>query len=234
MKKTKIYLIHGWAVDTNNRVKWQPLIDQLAQAEMEAIFLPLPGLSTPIDVAWNLDNYVAWVLEQLPKKPAILLGHSFGGQVAIRLTAKYPDRVKQLVLIDSAGVRDTSWKMKLKRVGFGTLAKLGKLLTASEQARKLLYKLAGEKDYLLANPLLRKTLTQVVETDVQDEAVKIIAPTLIIWGGRDLITPLWMGKKLYRLIKNSRLEVIGSARHSPQFTHIIEVMNLIDQSVLRD
>lgn len=233
MKKQKIYLIHGWAVDTNNKVKWQPLIDKLAQADIEAVFLPLPGLSTKLDMAWGLNDYVAWVLEQLPKEPIALLGHSFGGQIAIRLTAQYPDRVRQLILIDTAGVRDTSLKLKIKRWGFGTLAKLGKLVTRNESFRGILYKLAGEKDYLLANVNLRKTLTEVVETDVQNEAVKIVVPTLIVWGGRDLITPKWMGQKLQRLIRNSRLEVIAPARHSPQFTHVKEVTVLVDKFLIR-
>ena len=231
MKKTKIYLLHGWAVDTSNAAKWQPLIDQLAQADIEAVFLPLPGLSTQLNEVWNLDNYVAWVLEQLPREPIVLLGHSFGGQIALRLAARYPSRVKQLILIGSAGIRNQSWQAKLKRSSFGLLAKLGKLFTTNQQARKLLYQLAREQDYFRADPLLRQTMSNVIKTDIQDEAAGLTIPTLIIWGGQDRVTPLWMGKKFNRLIRRSRLMVIAPAHHSPQFTHVGEVASLIEKFV---
>lgn len=228
MKKTKIYLLHGWAVDANNQLKWQPLIDQLALLDIEAVFLSLPGLSTPLAEVWNLDNFVSWVLEQLPLEPVALLGHSFGGQLAIKLAAKHPDRVRQLILIASAGIRDQSLKAKAKRIGFGMLAKLGKLITKSQNARKLLYQVIGEQDYLNASPTLRQTMTRVITTDVQDEAARVQVSTLMIWGGRDRVTPPWMGRKFHRLIKNSRLEIIAPARHSPQFTHTGEVAGLIE------
>lgn len=233
MKKTQIYLLHGWAVNTNNVLKWQPLIEKLAQAEIEAIFLPLPGLSSSLAEIWNLDNYVSWVLHQLPDRPVILLGHSFGGQIAIRLAARHPERVKQLFLIDSAGIRDLSFKARAKRLSFGVLAKVGQLITKNERARKLLYKLVREKDYYNADPLLKQTMVQVIKTDIQDEAARIVVPTFIIWGERDQITPLWMGQRFYHLIKGSRLEIIALARHSPQFTHVDEVVRLIANSVVR-
>jgi 2-hydroxy-6-oxonona-2,4-dienedioate hydrolase len=48
---------------------------------------------------------------------------------------------------------------------------------------------------------------------------KILAPTLIIWGSQDTVTPRWMGKKIAELIPHSSLSFIEDARHSPQFTH---------------
>lgn len=229
VQKIKLFILHGWAVDTNNQQKWQPLIDRLAKMDIDAVFLPLPGLSARLDQVWNLDDYVAWVVTRLPAQPVALLGHSFGGQIAMRLAAKYSHRITKLVLIDSAGIRDQSINKRIKRLGFAFLAKVGRVFTKNSKAKELLYKLAGEKDYLNANLSLRQTMTKIIKTDVQDDAARVNLPTLIIWGGRDQVTPIWMGKRWARLIRFSQLAIIEPARHSPQFTHTNEVAELIER-----
>ncbi len=233
MSKIKLILLHGWAVDKENRQKWQPLIKRLQQEEIEAEFLPLPGLSQPLDQVWTLNDYAQWVIKQLSDQPVSLLGHSFGGQLAIRLAAQYPEKFNCLVLIDSSGIRDHSLGKRIKRVGFASLAKLGKIFTKSDLARKLLYKVAGEKDYLQADLILRQTMANLITTDIQDDASRIQLPTLIIWGENDRVTPLWMGQRLARLIKNARFEIISQARHSPHFTHSDEVVRIIVQNLVR-
>lgn len=233
MKKTKLILLHGWAVDKENRQKWQPLIKRLQQEEIEAEFLLLPGLSQPLDQVWTLNDYAQWVIKQLPNQPVGLLGHSFGGQLAIRLVAQYPEKFTNLVLIDCSGVRDYSLRKRIKRAGFASLAKVGKIFTKSDLARKVLYKLAGEKDYLQADLILRQTMANMISTDIQDEASRIQVPTLIIWGENDRVTPLWMGQRLARLIKNARIEIISQARHSPHFTHTDEVTRIIAQNIIK-
>lgn len=229
VQKTKLFILHGWAVDPNNQQKWQPLIDRFTSMDLDVVFLPLPGLSTRLDQVWDLNDYATWVIAQLPNQPVAILGHSFGGQIAIRLAAKYSHRITQLVLVDSAGIRDQSINKRIKRLGFAFFAKVGRLFTQNSKAKELLYKLAGERDYLNANSSLRQTMTKIIKTDVQDEATRINLPTLIIWGGRDQVTPVWMGKRLACLIRFSKLAIIEPARHSPQFTHTNEVAELVER-----
>lgn len=234
-QKATVYILHGWSVSDQNDHKWQPLMSELEKHGVSSRFLGLPGLSTPLNEVWNLQNYVEWVMEQLPSnKKVILLGHSFGGQIAIRLSALRPERVAKLVLIDSSGVRDHSLKAVLKRKLFWVLAKVGSVFFKFSWARTLLYKLARERDYNNAPPLLKRTMSMILEDEVLEDLPKIQAPTQIVWGQGDQVTPIWMGQKMHKLIPDSSLEIVSGARHSPQYTHIEQVASTVAAFVLEN
>ena len=225
----QIYILHGWSISNQNQQKWQPFIDALASHTIDAIFLNIPGLSAPLEEEWTLEDYVQWLDTKIPKnKSIILLGHSFGGQLAIRYTAAHPKTVKKLILIDSAGIIDQRIHKKLKRNLFYYTAKIGKPIISlinkttphlNDIFRNSLYKLARESDYKNANPLMRKVMHNVINTQVTKDAAQINHPTLILWGENDKITPGFMAEKYNRLIPNSQLQFIPQARHSPQYTH---------------
>ena len=220
MAKARIYLLHGWSVDPDNEKKWSVFRQFLEKKEIETVFLGLPGLTTTNDESWTLKDYVSWLEKQLPEsKKVTLLGHSFGGQLATRFTAQHPDWVDRLILIDSAGIRDTQMLVVLKRFVFGILAKIGRLATKSILARTILYKVLRERDYLEASPTLRATMRSVLADQVLDDLPKISCPTQIIWGKDDSQTPLRLGRRFAAGIPHANLEVIESARHSPHFTH---------------
>src|SRR5579859_2757809 len=189
--KTPVIILHGWAIDQQSHEKWEPLLTALAAAGVEAKLLDIPGLSAPLDEVWGLNNYVKWLDIQLKKyQKVILIGHSFGGQLAIRYAAIHPQKVQKLVLIDSAGLRSHALPAVAKRNVFLFGAKVGKIFLRGNFFRRFLYKLAREHDYEQASPILRQTLTRVLADEVQHDLPKVTAPTLIIWGERDTITPL--------------------------------------------
>ena len=231
-KREKVYILHGWAVDEKNAQKWQPLVSALAGVGIEAEVLKIPGLSSQLDEVWNIQNYVDWVDTQLAHEhEIILLGHSFGGQIACKYVAQHPAKVKKLILIDSAGIRPKSLLAQLKRGTFWVAAKVGKIFSQSEQLRKILYTLAREHDYQSASPILRQTMAQVLKADVTRDLPKIHCSTLIIWGSDDRVTPLSLGQIFHILIPKNQFQVIVGARHSPQFTAVEEVTKIISQFV---
>src|SRR5205823_6556026 len=98
----KMYIIHGWAYSTE---KWQPLVRDLEKKGFEIVLLKIPGLTSPINKVWNLNSYINWLEKILEKeKDPILLGHSNGGRISLAYTAKHPEKVAKLILIDSAGI----------------------------------------------------------------------------------------------------------------------------------
>ncbi|MBD3279660.1 MAG: alpha/beta fold hydrolase [Candidatus Pacebacteria bacterium] len=227
-----VYVLHGWAIDPQNQDKWQPLLDALAKFNIFTKFLFLPGLSQPLDQVWTLTDYVNWLAEQLKdQQEVILLGHSFGGQLAIRYATTHPQQVKKLILIANSGLRDWSVKARIKRSLFYVLAKLGKLLVGGVFFRRLIYKLARETDYLKANPVQRQTMINVLEDEIRADLSKVSCPTLIIWGQNDQTTPLKNAQLVKKQINNSQLKVISEARHSPQFTDANAVAKLIKEFV---
>ncbi|NCN07049.1 MAG: alpha/beta hydrolase, partial [Candidatus Pacebacteria bacterium] len=212
-----------------SREKWSPFISELEAQGLKPVFLSLPGfgekeLSSP----WSVDDYVNWLLELLPKdEKVVLLGHSFGGHIAVTFAELYPERVEKLILISSSGLREHALKSRLKRKVFSLAAKLGKKLTSSEQLRGLLYKLAREKDYLSASPVMRETMKLAISHDVTLLLAQVEAKTCLIWGENDAVTPLSLGKVFDSQIKNSTLHILPGERHSPQFTAASGVARIV-------
>ena len=211
-----VYVLHGWSNETKD---WGLFLKSLSKQGVKAELLNIPGLTTDLKKAWTLDDFVDWFDKQTREGRFSLIAHSFGGRIGIRYDVKHPNRVKKLVLIDSAGIRPTGIGARIKRSSFKALASVGKKFTSSEKLRKLLYKAAREKDYHDADKIMRETMASIVSDDQRDELPYVKADTLIIWGQKDKVTPLSDARLMNKQITGSQLVIVPKARHSPQFTH---------------
>ncbi len=217
MSKPTLYILHGWTKDVS---KWPPLVKLLGKAGFTVKLLKIPGLTAPLDKVWGLNNYADWLAGQIKNDPsAILIAHSNGGRIAIRYETKNPDRVKKLILIDSAGIRPMSLAARVKRASFMTIAKIGKKITQNPGARSILYKLAKEQDYYQADKTLAQTMVNIINEDQRPEIGFVKAHTLILWGRQDSTTPLSDGRLINKEITGSTLKIIEDAGHAPQYTH---------------
>ena len=228
---SKMFILHGWTYSTQN---WKPFLKALADAGLKPQLLKIPGLTEKIDRPWNLDGYVEWLNEKIGTHKAVLIGHSSGGRIALTYTLKYPQKVEHLILIDSAGVYHKELPIRIKRFIFRKIAKWGKRLSTYEGLRSLLYKLTGESDYRKASPLMRQTMQKLISYDLTPKLPQIKIPTLIIWGELDKTTPVDDGRLMHKLIPSSRLHIIRSAKHSPQFTNPKEVVRITKKFIMRD
>jgi pimeloyl-ACP methyl ester carboxylesterase len=222
----KLYILHGW---TYSLEKWLPFVHLLEKNNVHSELLYIPGLTAPLDEEWDLDNYVEWLhdIVSKEKEPVVLLGHSNGGRIIISFTAKYPQKVKQLILIDSAGVHRNDWQIRTKRFLFGSVLKIGKKLAdRSVNLDKVLSKLKRGKSHE-ASEAMQKTMSNLINVDLLPVFSDIDVPTVIIWGEEDKITPLSDAVLMNKEIKNSSLNIITGARHSPQFTHLGEVGKIV-------
>lgn len=225
----KVFILHGWTYTTD---KWQPLLGLLKERGLICTMLQVPGLTDSTDRTWTLDDYVEWLKgEVAQEEKVVLVGHSNGGRISLAFAAKYPEKVHQLILIDSAGIYPKGLYITAKRAIFKTLAKVGKKVTSSPTLRKILYKVAREGDYKNATPEMRQTMANLISVDLTPVMASIQAPTLLIWGAQDTATPLADGKLMKALIPDSELFVLQDARHSPQITHWKEVGAKIIEAV---
>lgn len=225
---THLYILHGWTYNANTAEKWQPFREALAQHQIASTFLELPGLLHPLTQAWDIEHYIEWLAQTLPAGPVILVGHSFGGQLATHFAARFPERVNCLVLIASSGVRDQRLKTYIKRLIFGSAARTARLLglkSAQLEAnsivkflRQVLYKAAQEKDYLEATAVQQQTMALVLEASVQPVVWLIRCPTLLLWGSDDTVTPV-RTLSIFKHIPDHTVTILAGARHSPQYTH---------------
>lgn len=145
----------------------------------------------------------------------IVVGHSFGGRVGLRLAVN--GKCDKLVLVDSAGLkphRKLSYYIKV--YGYKLKKKLG-INTDN----------CGSQDYCGLSPIMKRTFVNIVNTYQDKELASVKIPTLIIWGRTDSDTPLYMAKKYHKYITNSRLIVYSEGGH---FCYLAEsdrfIMNL--------
>ena len=225
-----LIILHGWSYSTD---KWEPFLKALKEKGVEYKMPKIPGLTAPLGNVWTLDDYVFWLEKQTAdsKKPITILGHSNGGRIAAAFAAKFPEKVSHLVLIDSAGIIRKNLKTMLKKRLFDAIAKLGKRVTNLDSIRNLFYKAVGEQDYNKANPILKKTMLNLISQDLTPVFSKLTTPTLIVWGDNDKVTPISDGRKIHGLISGSKFEIIKNARHSPQFTNSKKIADLVTQFI---
>jgi len=226
----KVYILHGWTQDRSSKDRWLPFIQELENRGFSPFFLALPGLlGKEINSPWDIDKYVSWLSRKLPSnEKAILLGHSFGGHVAVTFAALNPERVENLILISSSGLRLKNVFARSKRSFFMILAKIGKKISRSDDLRAFLHRAAREKDYLQASPVMRETMKLAISHDVTSLLSKIKTKTCIIWGSDDKVTPLSLGKVFAKQIKNSSINILSGERHSPHFTNPVAVAKKIE------
>src|SRR3989344_748449 len=227
-----LLFLPGWMNATSN---FDALASQLV-SKYRGVRLDLPGFTgggteaPPLD--WHVQEYASFVqsfIEKVGLTSYVLVGHSFGGRVAIKGVARGMLRPSRLVLIASAGIAK---HRTLRNRILTVLAKVGKILMYipplffwRRQLRKKLYEKLGS-DYLAAGALSQIYLNTIRE-DLSDEARKISVPSLLIWGSEDSQVPLADGKRFNELIKGSKLEVLPGVGHSPHRDRPQEVAQLM-------
>lgn len=171
----------------------------------------------------SLEDYadsIKEIIRHYQMQDAVLIGHSFGGRVAILLSAEYT-HISGLVLVDSAGIRPRrklSWYYKVYK--YKLLKALG--------IRNIK---AGSEDYNRLSGAMKETFVRVVNRDLTPELNKIVVPTLIIWGEKDNETPLYMAKKLNKHIKASRLNILEGAGHYSYLDNFNQFVGLIKEFI---
>lgn len=232
-----VLILHGWGANVETVL---PIVNMLKN-KYRVIALDLPGfgLSDTPSVALDSFDYADIVkkfIDLLSLKEIFLIGHSHGGRVSIILSSKYGDIIKKLVLVDSAGIISRkSLKYYYKIYKYKIYKKIYFFINRNNN-RKLreFYNLFGSQDYKDANSVvMRQTLVKVLHDNIEKNLRIIKAPTLIIWGEKDLDTPLYMAIKLNKKISDSALIVLKGAGHYSYLDSLYE-FRVIVESFLGD
>ncbi len=213
-----LIVLHGWGCNIDTVM---PIVNILKEKyKVYALDLPGFGKSDKPKDAINSFDYVEIVrgfMKKLDIKKATFVGHSFGGKLSIIMGSKYPSQVDKLVLIDSAGlIPKRGLKYYFKVYSFKTLRFIYKKLffwMADEKKMEKFYKKFGSDDYQDSSGIMRKILVTVVNENLKPLLKEIQASTLLIWGDKDMDTPLYMGKIMESEIRDSGLVVLEGAGH---------------------
>ncbi len=214
-----VLFLHGWGANVG---LFSGLIDFVSQ-KYKAVALDLPGFGNSQEpkTPWSVSDYCGFVLEFLRQAqivPTVIICHSFGGRLAIKLSAEgLLSSVRKIIFIDAAGIKPKkSAKQKLKLATY----KIGKAVLSFAPIKAMfpnalenLRKKRGSADYQNATPTMRQTLVKVVNEDLTHLLPKVSASSLLIWGTNDTATPLQDGETFERLIPDAGLVKIEGAGH---------------------
>ena len=189
--KVDLIILHGWGSNKGLMKKsFAPYLDTFRH-----IYIDLPGFgNSTCNLTLTTKDYariVELLMIHLNASKDIILGHSFGGKVALLLEPKV------LVLVSSAGIYvSKSFKVQAKITIFKIfkifgLAKFRKLFVADDAKT-------------LSEPMY-ETFKNVVNEDFSYEFSEFDGKALLCWGEEDTATPLSSGEKINELIKDSSL-----------------------------
>lgn len=211
-----LLLMHGWGCD-HTTVR---SIAAVASQSHKVYNVDFPGFGEspePADV-WDVFAY-AGILEKfidlMGIENPVLVGHSFGGRVAIILAAR--KKASKVVLVDAAGIKPRrSFKYYYKVYTFKAAKAVMRLLMGREGAQKRIDKMRarrGSSDYAQASPKMRAIMSRVVNQDLSHLLPDITAPTLLVWGEADTATPLADARKMNSLLPDSGLVSFPGCGH---------------------
>ena len=212
-EKTILFL-HGWGVDSQS---WFKIVPRLENRKYSLYFLDLPGFGnsqTP-NSSYSLDDYMRVVLEFIKKlglKEITLVGHSFGGRVAVKIASVNSNQLDKIVLVDAAGINNLSGLKKLAAIVAHLISPLFSPPFMQPLRRKLYFLMGSE---YLDRAGLSKIFSRVVSENLTPLLPLIKNETLILWGDKDNVTPLYYARLMKKLITRSKLTIFPNTGHFP-------------------
>lgn len=186
-KGPQVLFLHGWG-QTHHSM--QPLIHLLSPS-FTCLSIDLPGFGTSPEPAadWTIADYREWietVIQMHHLHIQAVVGHSFGGKIAVDYALHHP--LQGLVLIASSTLRPkTKWLTKLKILIYKGLRLFFPLIPPQQ-----LKSIFGSRDYQKSSTRMQKILIQAVHTYYDQQLELIHGPTLVMWGKKDLETPVYL------------------------------------------
>ncbi len=194
--------LHGWGCDHKSFL----FCEQNLNGSCLFVDFPPHGQSSKPPKDWTVFTYANMLIslcQHLGIKKYNLIGHSFGGRIAIIVSVLCKEETQKVVLVDSAGLKPKrSLNYYIKVYTYKIKKKLG--MNVSKY---------GSCDYLALDDGMKKVFNSIVNTHLEDFLPCITAKTLIIYGKNDDVTPIYMAKRLNKKIKNSSLFLLEDAGH---------------------
>lgn len=212
-----VLALHGWR---RSHLDFTPVFDDPEFAGRHpALAVDLPGFGdapVPPD-AWGTEAYARYVacLFDTPgilSERVVLLGHSFGGRVAVRLCGMVPDRIERVVLtgvplVDRA---DRATRLATTYRLVRRLHRMGVVGDARMEAMRQRY---GSPDYRAAHGVMRQVFVRVLAEDYRADLGAIGCPVDLVWGEEDTEVPVEVAARAGSLIPMSTLRVLPGVGH---------------------
>ncbi len=235
-------LIHGWAMHTGI---WRSFAQQLAQHyQVIAVDLPGHGHSETLN-PFTLESINQALCKILPLEPCTLVGWSLGATVALDLAARFPQRVKKLVILagNPCFVKNEDWP-GVKAV---TLEKFAAELQTDCHAtllRFLSLQVKGLANYKTVlkelktalqaceaptPEILQSALHILQQQDLRPQLARLSCPVQVILGSHDTLVPVAVAEPMRALAPRLQITVIDKAGHVPFLSHSAHLIALLQE-----
>lgn len=230
LTQTPVVFLHG-LVGLNDH--WESVVskvrDQLRCILFELPLLQLRGDDCCIEGVTRLTEQF---LAERIGRPSIIVGNSFGGHVSLRVALNRPELVGALVLAGSSGILEKTLvsDLQIRPTKTWLKRKIGELFydqaNMSEADVDRAFAELSERGGARAMVRLSRSARR---DEMRDRIGRISAPTLIIWGKQDVVTPPVAAEGFAKLIHGSRLEWLDQCGHAPMIEKPDEFARLLLQ-----
>jgi pimeloyl-ACP methyl ester carboxylesterase len=203
----EVLALHGWG---------RRGTDFAAGLEGHSAIAPdLPGFgASPVpDEVIGADAYANIVARLLDvfDRPPVLVGHSFGGRVAVCLAAKHPDRVGPLVVTGAPLIRLQTGRRP--PTAYRLVRRLNEMGLISNERLERAKRSRGSADYRAATGIMRDILVKVVNESYEGQLSRIDHPVHLLWGEEDREVPVSVAESASALLADATLEVLPGVGH---------------------
>jgi pimeloyl-ACP methyl ester carboxylesterase len=204
-----VLALHGWQRDRSD------LLPALRGREVIALDLPGFGASPEPPGAWGAAGYagaVAEAVKGMDRGPLVVVGHSFGGRVAIHLAADHPDLVSGLVL---AGV--PLWRVTTSHrppLAYQMVRTARRFHLVPEATLDTMRRRYGSADYRAVTGVMRDVLVRVVNEDYRPQLGRIRCPVGFCWGAEDTAASPDLARQAADLVARPvALDIVEGVNH---------------------
>lgn len=209
--------LHGWA---RTHSDFNAAFGRGGGDEVDSIAVDLAGFgATPAPLeAWGSEDYARSLHDLMEKTSAelgrgvVVVGHSFGGRVALRLARQRPDLVSGLVLTGVPQLERASGRKK-PPLGYKVVRaahKAGMVSEAKMDAWRYRY---GSPDYRQAQGVMRETFVKLVNEDYEEDLASLTCPVELVWGDGDTAAPVDMAGRVAARLPTSHLTICPGVGH---------------------
>ena len=218
--RPRVLALHGWRRTSADFDK------VLAGLGAGAIALDLPGFGASPEPtsAWGTEDYAKAVSAVLGEfdLPVVVLGHSLGGRVAVRLAAAQPQSVKALVLTGAPLLRVGSGggRGRGPALSFRAARWLHRRGVLPDERMEAMRRKHGSADYRAATGVMRDVLVRVVNESYEDDLRALACPVELVWGDDDNDAPLAVAEGVVSMLgaDRARLTTLPGAGHLTPLT----------------
>lgn len=217
-----IVLLHGWG----QNIEMMDPIGKGMQNKFRITIIDFPGFGKSPEPPYGFSVFDYYeildeLLENLNIKEPILIGHSFGGRIAIIYAVN--KKVSKLVLMGTP-FRRTNKKANYKL----KVLKIVRKTPIIKNFEGCLRSKIASNDYYNASPIMRKVLVNVINQELTDLIPKIKVPTILIWGSYDKEVPISEAKYIEDKIKDCGLIIYEGCSHFAYLERLNQTINILD------